>query len=44
MDWAAVCGGRNADALKAHQDISEPEEKGNRVILIITKAFGVISN
>lgn len=44
MDWAAVYERRNADTLKARQDISEPEEKDNTVILIVTKAFGVISN
>lgn len=44
MDWPAVCECRNADTLKAHQDISEPEEKDNRVILIVTKIFVVVGN
>lgn len=37
-------GCRNADTLQAHQGISEPEEKDNGVFIIVTKAFGVISN
>lgn len=42
MDWAAVHEPRNADVLKAHRDVSEPEAKDNRIILIVTKACGVI--
>lgn len=44
MDWAAADERGNAGALKAHQDISDPEKKDNRDILIVTQAFGVISN
>lgn len=42
MVWAAAAERRNA--LKAHRDISDLEEKDNRDILIVTKASGVISN
>lgn len=39
MGWAAVSECRNAGALRAHQGVSEPEEKDNGVILTLAEAF-----
>lgn len=39
MDWVAVSECRNAEALRSHRGVSEPEEKDNRVILTFAEVF-----